>query len=87
MHRGYTAERFLGKLEMMRATVKDLAASTDVIVGFPGEIRYDADQPDGTPRKLLDVSRLANRGWQPDFSLRAGLKNTYDCYRERLGSP
>ena len=41
MHRGYTAERFLDKLEMMRATVPDLAASTDVIVGFPGETEDD----------------------------------------------
>jgi len=83
----HSAPSFLNVGTGKDCTIAEVAALIQEVVGFPGEIRYDADQPDGTPRKLLDVSRLANRGWQPDFSLRAGLKNTYDCYRERLGSP
>lgn len=61
-------------------TISEAAALIQEIVGFAGEIRYDANQPDGTPQKLLDVSRLGAHGWSPGFSLRAGLEDTYRHY-------
>lgn len=61
-------------------TIREVAELIQEVVGFAGEIRYDDSQPDGTPQKLLDVSRLEGRGWHPLFSLRSGLENTYERY-------
>jgi GDP-L-fucose synthase len=52
------------------------------IVGFKGEIIWDATKPDGTPRKLLDVDRLSRLGWQASISLEEGLEQTYRWYCE-----
>jgi GDP-L-fucose synthase len=52
------------------------------VVGFEGEIRFDVDKPDGTPRKLLDVSRLAALGWTARTRLREGLAQTYAWFLE-----
>jgi len=49
-------------------------------VGFEGEIEWDTSKPDGTPRKLLDVSRLTKLGWQPKVSLEEGIVRTYQWY-------
>ncbi len=60
-----------------------IAALADVIkeiVGFKGAIAYDTDKPDGTPRKLLDVSRLTKLGWQPKIDLKEGIAATYEWY-------
>ena len=64
--------------------ISEAAALIQDIVGFYGEIRYDAAQPDGTPQKLLDVSRLGQHGWRPAFSLREGIEHTYAHYCNRL---
>ena len=56
------------------------------VVGFTGEIRHDTSKPDGTPRKLLDVSRLFALGWQPTIGLREGVQSTYDWFVDHLGS-
>lgn len=61
-------------------TIREVAELIQNLVGFAGEIRFDDSQPDGTPQKLLDVSRLESHGWQPVFSLRSGLENTYARY-------
>jgi GDP-L-fucose synthase len=58
-------------------SIAELAGLIGDVVGFSGEIRYDAGKPDGTPRKLLDVSRLAALGWQPRTSLVEGLRQAY----------
>jgi GDP-L-fucose synthase len=50
------------------------------IVGFAGETVYDTSKPDGTPRKLLDTSRLQELGWSPRISLREGIESTYAWY-------
>ena len=60
--------------------INELAKLVKDIVGFQGEIRYDVSKPDGTPRKLLDVSRIKKLGWQAKTSLVEGLKKTYDWY-------
>jgi GDP-L-fucose synthase len=65
-------------------TVRELAGLVAGIAGFRGEIRWDSDRPDGTPRKLLDVSRLSALGWAPRIGLADGLAGTYRWYREAL---
>ena len=52
------------------------------VTGFTGALRFDTSKPDGTPRKLLDVSRLAALGWQSSIALREGLESTYRWFRE-----
>ncbi len=61
-------------------SIKDLAERIRSIVGFSGEIRFDSSKPDGTPRKLLDVSRLNGLGWTPKISLDEGIRLTYQWY-------
>ena len=53
-------------------------------VGFEGELVFDASKPDGTPRKLVDVSKINDLGWQASISLRDGIKDTYRWYTEQL---
>jgi GDP-L-fucose synthase len=62
-------------------TIAELARTIAEIVGYRGDISYDSSKPDGTPRKLLDVSRLAALGWRPRITLRDGIRQTYDWYR------
>jgi len=61
-------------------TIKNIALMIKDIIGYQGEIVFDTSKPDGTPRKLLDVSRLNNLGWKPLFSLRSGLEHTYKWF-------
>jgi GDP-L-fucose synthase len=63
-------------------TIRELAETVREVVGFEGEIRWDTSLPDGTPRKLLDVSRAHDLGWRARVSLVEGLRRTYDGYRE-----
>ena len=63
-------------------TISELSALIKQIVEFNGEIRYDNSKPDGTPRKLLDVSRLDALGWRSRMSLREGIEKTYQWYVE-----
>jgi len=60
-------------------TIRELAGLVMEVVGFRGRIVFDASKPDGTPRKLLDVSRLAQTGWSARTSLREGIRLAYEC--------
>jgi GDP-L-fucose synthase len=62
-------------------SIRDLALTIKALVGFTGEISFDASKPDGTPRKLLDVSRMTSLGWTSTTSLDEGLKRLYELYR------
>ena len=64
--------------------IKDLARLVKEIVGFEGEIRHDLSKPDGTPRKLLDVSKIKALGWEPGVSLEEGIKRTYEWYVKQI---
>lgn len=66
-------------------TIAELAGLIKKIVGFTGEIIYDSSKPDGTPRKLMDVSRLHNLGWNHKTSLEEGIKKTYEWFVNQLG--
>ena len=60
-------------------SIKELAALIQNIVGFEGEIAFDHTKPDGTPKKLLDSSKLSRLGWKPKISLEDGIRNTYQA--------
>jgi GDP-L-fucose synthase len=64
--------------------IKDLAIMIKNIIEYPGEIRHDISKPDGTPKKLLDVSRMKALGWEARTKLQEGIKKTYDFYRDSL---
>jgi GDP-L-fucose synthase len=62
-------------------TIRELAETICRVVGFRGRLEWDASKPDGTPRKLLDVSRMASLGWRARIALEDGIRQTYDWYR------
>jgi GDP-L-fucose synthase len=67
-------------------SIRELAAMIADIIGFKGTISWDTSKPDGTPRKLLDVSRLRRLGWQPSVSLRQGLELAYGSFCQERGA-
>lgn len=62
-------------------TIAELVETIKKVVGFEGEIKYDASKPDGTPRKLMDVSRLHELGWKHKTSLEEGITKAYEWYK------
>lgn len=62
--------------------VSKLAALVARVVGYDGPVRWDSSRPDGTPRKLLDSSRIRATGWSPRISLEDGIRSVYEWYRE-----
>jgi GDP-L-fucose synthase len=60
--------------------IKELAVMIKEIVGFKGDIKHDLSKPDGTPRKLLDVSKVKQLGWKAKINLKDGIKKVYDGY-------
>lgn len=65
-------------------TIKELAELVKEVVGFEGRLVWDSSKPDGTPRKLMDSSKLAGLGWQPKIQLKDGLVDTYKWYLENV---
>lgn len=63
-------------------SIADLAVLVKNIVGYEGKIVYDHSKPDGTPRKLLDVSKITTLGWQPQITLRQGIESTYRWFTQ-----
>ena len=66
-------------------TIKEIAKIVSETVGFSGDISWDASKPDGTPKKLMDISRIKKLGWQPKIDIRTGLKKYYEWYLEKSG--
>lgn len=64
-------------------TIRDLAETVARVTGFTGRLIFDATKPDGAPRKLMDVSRLARLGWRADIGLEQGIADTYDWFRQQ----
>ncbi len=62
-------------------TIKNLAQLVQDIVGFDGEVSWDKTKPDGTPRKLLDISKISKLGWQPKVCLDDGIRAVYEAYK------
>lgn len=67
-------------------TIRDLAETIQKITGHQGEIIWDAEKPDGTPRKLMDVSRMHAVGWKHKVQLEEGIQKTYDWFLENIGT-
>jgi GDP-L-fucose synthase len=65
-------------------SIKELAAKISIAVGFSGEIIWDKSKPDGTPRKLLDISKLKKLGYKDSQDLRTGIHKTYDWFKKEL---
>jgi GDP-L-fucose synthase len=65
-------------------SIAELAELVARVVGYAGQIRFDPSRPDGTPRKLLDVSRLNALGWRARIGLEDGVRATYDWYCDHL---
>ncbi|WP_327255024.1 GDP-L-fucose synthase family protein [Streptomyces sp. NBC_01244] len=68
-------------------TIRTLAETVAEVTGFRGRLAWDTSKPDGTPRKLLDVTRLRALGWKPAVPLREGIAATYAWWREQGGGP
>jgi GDP-L-fucose synthase len=65
-------------------TIRELAETVAEVAGFKGRLVFDSSKPDGTPRKLLDTSRLTSLGWKPKIKLRAGIEQTYAWFKEHV---
>ena len=67
-------------------SINELAEMIRRVVGYEGQIEWDSTKPDGTPRKLLDISRIKELGWSPKISLQDGLRETYGWYLTNIGA-
>jgi GDP-L-fucose synthase len=68
-------------------TIRELAETIAEVVGYPGRLAFDTGKPDGTPRKLLDVTRLRAMGWQARIPLEHGLRTAYAWFRDAAAQP
>ena len=83
---GYDEEAIINVGVGEDVSIAELAALVQRVVGYEGDIVFDASKPDGTPRKLLDVSRLGSLGWRARIGLEDGLRQTYRWYQENAGT-
>ncbi|HXG46184.1 MAG TPA: GDP-L-fucose synthase [Methylomirabilota bacterium] len=79
----YSEEQFINVGSGSDIAIRDLANLVKEIVGFQGEIVWDTSKPDGTPRKLMDSSRLLALGWRPQVDLRTGIQTAYEDFLRR----
>ncbi len=81
----YDGEKFVNIGSGTDLTIKDLALLVQKIVGYVGEIKHDLSKPDGTPRKLMDVSFLHSLGWKHKIELEGGITMVYDDFKKKEG--
>jgi len=67
-------------------SIKELAEMIQGIVGFQGELIWNTDKPDGTPRKLMDISKIKSLGWSPKIELQTGIESVYQDYQSKQGT-
>lgn len=80
--RGYNDRGIINVGSGQEITIRDLALLMKSVVGFEGEVAFDSTRPDGTPRKIMDSSKLATLGWRPTLTIEAGLKKMYAWFTE-----
>ncbi len=80
----YDSPQFLNVGSGSEISIKDLALTIKDVVGFEGELVFDTSKPDGTPRKLMDSSRLKTLGWEPKIGLKEGIEREYNNFKQRL---
>lgn len=83
--KNYDGEQFVNIGSGTDLTIKDLALLIRDIVGYKGEIKHDLSKPDGTPRKLMDVSYIHSLGWKHSIELPKGIKQVYEDFRNKEG--
>lgn len=81
---GYNGKLFVNVGTGDEVTIKDLALTVKEVVGYEGELKFDATKPDGTPRKLMDSTRLHEMGWKHKTSLKEGLAHAYNFFKEEI---
>jgi GDP-L-fucose synthase len=81
----YSEEQFINVGSGSEVSVRDLTENVKRIVGFEGVIVWDTTKPDGTPRKLLDSSRLFALGWRPQVNMETGIRLAYEDFLKRFG--
>jgi len=81
----YSDEQFINVGSGSEVTVRELAENVKRIVGFDGHIVWDTAKPDGTPRKLMDSSRIFALGWRPQVDMETGIRLAYDDFLKRFG--
>jgi GDP-L-fucose synthase len=79
----YGEEQFINVGSGLEISIKDLTETVKAIVGFKGEIVWDTSKPDGTPRKLMDTSRLFALGWKPQITLESGIRLAYEDFLKK----
>lgn len=82
---GHAAGGMVNAGSGQEVSIRELAEKLKAVTGYPGEIVFDATRPDGTPRKIMDSSRLREMGWRPQVSLDEGLRKMYAAYTSTLG--
>lgn len=80
----YSEEQFINVGSGKELTIRDLAELVKRVVGYEGRITWDTSKPDGTPRKLMDNSRLAGLGWTPQVDLNEGIRLAYEDFKGRM---
>ncbi len=85
--REYSEEQFINVGSGWDLTIKELAERVARVVGYAGEIAWDPTKPDGTPRKLMDSSRIFSLGWRPEVDFDAGIRGAYEDFLRRFGTP
>ena len=83
----YTGSEFVNVGTGEDLTIRELAELIRNIVGFTGNITWDTSKPDGTPRKLMDVSKIKQMGWKPEIDLPTGIKSAYESFLKDSRSP
>ena len=78
----YSEEQFVNIGTGTDVTIKELALTIKDVVGFEGELTFDATKPDGTPRKLMDVTKINNLGWKHQIDLREGIEKVYNDVKD-----
>lgn len=82
--KNYDGEQFVNIGVGEDVTIKNLAELIKATVGYEGELRWNTDKPDGTPRKLMDVSKLHSMGWKHRYDLEEGIRITYQDFLQKL---
>ena len=80
----YDGKQFVNIGTGTDVTIKELAETIMEVVGYQGELRFNTDMPDGTPRKLMDVSKIESMGWKHKISLKEGIRQTYQNFVDNM---
>lgn len=78
----YSAPEWINVGSQEEHSIRELAEMVREVVGFKGDLVWDSTKPDGTPRKLMDSSKIFSTGWRPSYNLRSGLQHTYTWFLE-----